>query len=253
MLHVGLLYSQWVGTTLRRSMQASHCGGSSWCRAQALGIPASGGAVLGLSTLVHRRSCPAACRILVPGAEIEPVFTALARQILNRWTTREVPSDWLLIPEMGFFPCWSLIQMKSYIMNIMFVWWSRVLPARWLVPLPWYLVSHSMNVQLESILEFTSFSNYPLSILLPFDPFTSWSPQVVLVVKSPAANAGDLRDVSLISGSRRSPGGGQHNPLQYSCLENPMDRGAWRATVHGLAKSWTWLEQLSTHANPFNS
>ena len=191
-------------------------------------------------------SCPAACRTLVPGAGIEPVSTALARWILNRWTAREVPSDWLLIPEV-FFPCWSLIQMKSYIMNIMFVWWSRVLPARWLVPLSWYLVSHSMNLQLESIIELTSFSNYPLFILLPFNPFTSWSFQVVLVVESPAARAGDLRDVSLISGSRRSPGGGQHNPLQYSCLENPMDRGAWRATVHGLAKSWTWLEQLSTH------
>ena len=50
--------------------------------------------------------------------------------------------------------------------------------------------------------------------------------QVVLVVKNPSANAGDARDVSLIPGSGRSPGGGHDNPLQYSCLENPMDRGA---------------------------
>ena len=48
-------------------------------------------------------------------------------------------------------------------------------------------------------------------------------------------------DAGSIPGSRRSPGGGNGNPLQYSCLENPMDRGAWRATVHGIAKSWAWL------------
>ena len=55
------------------------------------------------------------------------------------------------------------------------------------------------------------------------------------------ANAGDLRDVSSIPGMGRSPGGGHSNPLQYSCLENPMDRGAWQATVHGVAESDTIL------------
>ena len=50
------------------------------------------------------------------------------------------------------------------------------------------------------------------------------------------ANAGDLRDVSSIPGMGRSPGGRHSNPLQYSCLENPMDRGAWQATVHGVAE-----------------
>ena len=50
--------------------------------------------------------------------------------------------------------------------------------------------------------------------------------------KNPPANAGDIRDVGSIPGSGRSPGGGHCNPLQYSCLENLMDRGAWRATVH---------------------
>ena len=57
--------------------------------------------------------------------------------------------------------------------------------------------------------------------------------------KEPPANAGDIRDVSLISGLGRSPGGGHGNPLQYSFLENPMDRGAWWATVHGVAESDT--------------
>ena len=66
--------------------------------------------------------------------------------------------------------------------------------------------------------------------------------QVVLVVKNLPANAGDLRDVDSISGSGRSPGGGPGNPLWYSCLENPMDRGAWQATVHRVARSWTQLK-----------
>ena len=65
---------------------------------------------------------------------------------------------------------------------------------------------------------------------------------MVLVVKNPPANAGNGRDVGLIPGSRRSPGGGNGNPLQYSYLENPMGRGAWQATVHRVAKIWTQLK-----------
>ena len=66
-----------------------------------------------------------------------------------------------------------------------------------------------------------------------------WASQEALVVKNPPTNAGDIRDVSLIPGSGRSPGGGHGNPLQCSCLENPMDGGAWRAAVHGVTKSRT--------------
>ena len=61
------------------------------------------------------------------------------------------------------------------------------------------------------------------------------------VVKNPAANAGDTRDMGLIPGLGRSPGEGNGNPLQYSCLENPMDRGAWWAVVLGVANSQTQL------------
>ena len=61
------------------------------------------------------------------------------------------------------------------------------------------------------------------------------------------ASVGDAGDTSSIPGSGRSPGGGNHNPLQYYCLENSMDRRAWQATVHGVAKSQT---QLSTHTPP---
>ena len=59
------------------------------------------------------------------------------------------------------------------------------------------------------------------------------------MVKNLSANAWDVRDVGSISGLGRSPGRGHGNPLQYSCLENPMDRGAWWATVHRVRKSWT--------------
>ena len=65
--------------------------------------------------------------------------------------------------------------------------------------------------------------------------------QVALVVKNPPAYAGDTRDASLIPRSERSPGGGNGNPLQYSCLGNSMDRGGWQATVHGAAESQTQL------------
>ena len=76
-----------------------------------------------------------------------------------------------------------------------------------------------------------------------------WASQVVLVVKNPSANAGDTRDRSSISGSGwgRSPGEGKGNPLWYSCLENPMDRGAWWATVNRVAKSWARLKRHSVH------
>ena len=64
---------------------------------------------------------------------------------------------------------------------------------------------------------------------------------MVLVLKNPPVNAGDVRDAVLIPGSGRCPGEGNGNPLQYSCLENPMERGGWWAIVHGIAKSWTQL------------
>ena len=60
---------------------------------------------------------------------------------------------------------------------------------------------------------------------------------MVLMVKNLPTNAGDTREMGLVSGSGISPGGGRDNPHQYSCLENPMDRGAWQATVHRVTKS----------------
>ena len=71
------------------------------------------------------------------------------------------------------------------------------------------------------------------------------------VVKNLPANTGDTKDSDLIPGSGRSPGGGRGNPLQYSCLENHMDKGAWQATVHRVAENWTQLKQLSMHTMTF--
>ena len=65
---------------------------------------------------------------------------------------------------------------------------------------------------------------------------------LALVIKSLPVNARDIRDTSLIPALGRSPGGGSGNPMQYSCLENPLDRGAWWATVHRVTKSWTQLK-----------
>ena len=86
-----------------------------------------------------------------------------------------------------------------------------------------------------------------------------WSPfylsgwgasQVWLVVKNLLPNAGNVRDVFPTPMSARSPGGGHGNPLQYSCLENPMDRGAWEATAHGVRKESDTTERLHFHFIP---
>ena len=97
-------------------------------------------------------------------------------------------------------------------------------------------------------LHLVSISALQIRASVPF----SWASQVALVVKNPPANAGDRRDTGLIPGSGRSPGGGNDNLLQYSCLENPMDRGAWWAIVHRITKSRMQLQQLNTYAYYFS-
>ena len=73
--------------------------------------------------------------------------------------------------------------------------------------------------------------------------------QVELVVKNPSASAGDTRYVGLIPGSGRSPGEGNCNLFQYSCLGNPKDRGAYQATVHGVAKESDMTQLLNNSSN----
>ena len=88
-------------------------------------------------------------------------------------------------------------------------------------------------------------------LMLPHLPVFLEASQVALVGKNLPANIGDIIDVSSIPGSGRSPGGGHSNPLQYSCLKNPMDREAWWATVHSIAKSRIRQKGLSTRAQTF--
>ena len=73
-----------------------------------------------------------------------------------------------------------------------------------------------------------------VNILLSIN--TIWASQLALVVKNLLASARDIRDTGSIPGSGRFPGGGHDNPLKYSCLENPMDRGAWQSTVCGFQR-----------------
>ena len=88
---------------------------------------------------------------------------------------------------------------------------------------------------------------------IPHVALVVWNPpastgyilQMALVVKNPPANIGDRRH-GFDPGWGRCPGGGNGNPFQYSCLENPMDREGWQATVHGVAKSQTGLKRLSS-------
>ena len=99
----------------------------------------------------------------------------------------------------------------------------------------------------------------PSIIVVSFD----WPSPVVLLVKNPPANAGDIRDMDSISGLGRSSGGGHGNQLQYSCLENPMDRGSWWAIVHrlqGVRHNWSdiahtvltvWYSSISVCENVF--
>ena len=74
-----------------------------------------------------------------------------------------------------------------------------------------------------------------------------YTSQVALVVENLPANAQDIKDAGSIPGSERSPGEGHVNPVQCSCLENPMNRGTWQATIHRISKSKTQLKQLRTH------
>ena len=76
----------------------------------------------------------------------------------------------------------------------------------------------------------------------------TWSSLLGSAMKNPLANARDVGDPSSTPGLGWYSGGGHDNPLQYTCLENPMDWGAWRAMVYGVTKSWTWLKWLSMHA-----
>ena len=95
---------------------------------------------------------------------------------------------------------------------------------------------------------FLSISKNTAFHLFNIIPHSLGLPRWALVVKNPPDSAGDIKDMSSIPGSGRSPGGGHGKPLQYSCLETLMHRGAWWATVYSVTKSWTRLKWLSVHS-----
>ena len=133
----------------------------------------------------------------------------IGRQILNHWTIREVPI-------FRFF---------------FFFFFHNELSLGKMLSLD------EAGEAGNSLLHFCNFWKFPGGTAV------RGASQVALVVKNPPTGAGDL---GLILGSGRSPGGGHSNPLQYSCLENPMVRGAWWAMVHRVVKSQTQLKRLST-------
>ena len=108
----------------------------------------------------------------------------------------------------------------------------------------WPLGGHS-SVQVEK--------GGSVNSLLTIDNNTELYIWVALVVKNLPANAGDVREAGSVPGWGRSPGGGNGNPLMYSCLENPIDRGAWLATVQSVINSQTQLKRLSTQDSRFFS
>ena len=127
-------------------------------------------------------------------------------------------------------------------------------------PPPWAQLSSSLvtflclpldQVKGPSELTLCSFSLHIVITDLSVSPTKPWLPGW-LSGKESDCKAGAIGDMGLIPGSGRSSGGGHGNPFQYSCLENPVDRGTLWATVYGVAKSWTWLKWLSMHAHLLN-
>ena len=160
---------------------------------------------------------------------------------------------------------WTLITLQYY--SDFAIHWYESMPVflkeaciYWPISLVWINVRFNWIIR-KTLICFWSFSqnislgeNQMPHDLQPGD-YAYWKgsgvSQVALVVKNPPANAGDLRDVGLIPRSGRSPGEGHGNSVQCSCLENPIDRGAWWATVYGVAKSQTRLKWLSMHTHTF--
>ena len=99
-----------------------------------------------------------------------------------------------------------------------------------------------VSVTCHMVVSITAFSNTPSRFHLPLS-------QQALVVKNPPATAGNRRH-EFHPWVKKTPGGGRSNLLQYSCLEDPMERGAWKATVHRVTQSWTQLKRLSTKLVP---
>ena len=153
----------------------------------------------------------AACRILVPWPGIEPLSPALEVQSLNHWTAREIPEGiWYRVSGR----CWGESgRVLWYLSQVM--WVQCLVRGQEMLVIVIRGLLHSANIFWRLIAILASL--------------------MAQQVKNLPANAGD---VGSIPGLGRSPGEGNGNPLQYSSLENSMDRGNWQATVPGVVKSW---------------
>ena len=114
--------------------------------------------------------------------------------------------------------------------------------------------THAKECSVQQCLQLPKLEATQLAISITIDKYRClyiqvMASQVVLVVKNLLASSGDTRDEGPIPGLGRFPGEGHGNPLQYFCLENLVDRGVWRATVHRVTKSQAWLKWLSMHAH----
>ena len=186
-----------------------------------------------LVTWIHKRGNNTSCWLLLL-AHCTVISSPRAGHALRlcqlaRATTagnEQMLSPWPLLTT----ATWKILPRGREGVSLVAQWWRTCLPMQetWVWPLGW-----------EGPLakEMTTHS----SIRAWRIPWTEEPAQVVLVVKKLPANAGDVKDTGSIPGSERSPGEGNGNPLQYSCLENYTDKGVWPATIHGLAKSQMWL------------
>ena len=130
---------------------------------------------------------------------------------------------------------WALVLVPESVATSFIKVWGKVQPQLTSIPVKFEVLVKPSSRQLEM-----RSRAYEQTVMATWSQSsTEGASQVALVVKNLLANAGGLRGAGLIPGLGRSPGGGHGNPLQYSCLENLMDRGAWQATVHRVAKSRT--------------
>ena len=160
----------------------------------------------------------------------------------------------ILILRAMFLCCWriSMVCLSLELVGSMMFSLSDFLHSAW------QSLDLSTTLQMAQFYSFLWLSNIPLyicttsSLSIPCWWTFRLLPclQVALVVKNLPTNERDVREVDSISESERYPGGGHGNPLQYSCLENPMDRGAWQATVHRVTRveyNWSYLVHMHTH------
>ena len=155
------------------------------------------------------------------------------------------------IPSVSDFPS-HLSHHRAFFFKKLFIWMiilcllhvANILPFHFVYGMYSYAEVLNFNIAKFKTFSFTfnTLSILSMTLIFGLTYIFPGASQVAIVVKNSPANAGDVRDVGSISGLGRSPAEGNGNPLQYSCLESPMDRGARWATVYEVSRSWTMTE-----------